>query len=168
MNRFLYTVLFFNLLLFAHTSTAQLDLSHQVISVSGKAATQGGRSYAYTVGEPFVFTLSSDSYKITQGFHQPDLYLPVSTYYPDFAEWNVEVYPNPATHEIHFRYSTEKEGLLSAQVFDVLGRIIVQDFPVNNPSDTEMDCSAWQPGVYFIQLKDRQSQSGATIRVIKV
>ena len=168
MNRFFYTVLFFVLLLFSHTSTAQLDLSHQVISVSGKAATQGGRSYAYTVGEPFIFTLSGNNNKITQGFHQPDLYRPVSTQHPDFAEWNLEVYPNPATHEIHFRYSTEKEGLLSAQVFDMLGRLIMQDFPVNNPSDTRMDCSAWLPGVYFIQLQDRQSQSGATIRVVKI
>lgn len=168
MNRFLYTVLSFILLLFSYTSTAQLDLSHQVISASGKTATQGGRTYAYTVGEPFVFTLSSNSYKITQGFHQPDLYRPVGTHHPDFAAWNLEVYPNPATHEIHFRYSTEKDGLLNAQVFDMLGRLIMQDFPVNNPSDTRMDCSAWQPGLYFIQIQDQQSQSNTTIRVVKI
>lgn len=168
MNRFLYTILFLSSLLITPPVSAQISLCHQVISSSGKAVTVGGRSYTYTVGEPFIMTLSANTYKITQGFNQPDLCIPVLTNDLDLAAWNLEVYPNPASDQIHIRYSTEKEGHLDARVFDLLGRTIVQNFSINNPSDTRMDCSAWQAGVYLIQIQDKQTQSSATLRVVKV
>ena len=168
MNRFLYTALFLILLIFSHKITAQIGLCNQVVSSTGKAVMLGGRSYTYTVGEPFILTLSTNFYKITQGFNQPDLCIPVITNDLDLADWKLEVYPNPASNQIHIRYAAEKEGKLSAQVFDLLGRTILQDFSIDNPNNTRIDCSAWQPGVYLIQIQDQQSQSSATVRVVKV
>jgi hypothetical protein len=49
-----------------------------------------------------------------------------------------------------------------------LGRAILQDFPIDHPNDTSIDCSAWQAGVYLIQIQDKQTQSSATLRVVKV
>ncbi|MCC6279259.1 MAG: T9SS type A sorting domain-containing protein [Saprospiraceae bacterium] len=168
MNRFLYTILIVTSLHFSQNLTAQIGLCHQVIASTGKAVSIGGRSYTYTVGEPFIMTLSTGVYKITQGFNQPDLCIPVLTNDLDLASWKLEVYPNPASDQIHIRYAAEKEGKLSAQVFDLLGRTVVQDFSIDNPNDTRMNCSTWQAGVYFIQIQDKQSQSSATVRVIKV
>lgn len=163
MNRLLYTAL---LLFFSYHITAQIGLCHQVISSSGKSVTLGARSYTYTVGEPFILTLSTNFYKITQGFNQPDLCIPLITNDLDLDAWKLEVYPNPASDQIHIRYSAEKEGKLSAQVFDLLGRTILQDFSIDTPYNTWLDCSAWQAGVYLIQILDKQTQSSATIRVI--
>ena len=168
MNRFLYTVLFLFFLSISHHITAQIGLCHQVIASTGKAVSVGGRSYTYTVGEPFIQTLSTNFYKITQGFNQPDLCIPVITNDLDLAAWKLEVYPNPASDRIHIRYSAERDGKLGAQVFDLLGRTILQDFSIDNAGNTSMDCSAWQPGVYFIQIHDVQSHASATVRVVKV
>ena len=168
MNRSLYIPLITCFFLFSKVLPAQIGICSQVIASSGKSATVGGRSYAYTVGEPFIFTLSTNSGKITQGFHQPDLCLPVLTNDLDLNAWKLEIYPNPATNLIHIRYSAEQKGQLTAQVFDLLGRSIVRDFPVDNPEDTQMDCSQWQAGVYLVRLQDPRTQSGTTVRMIRL
>jgi len=168
MNRSLYIPIITCFILLAKILPAQTGICSQVIASSGKSTTVGGRSYAYTIGEPFIFTLSANSNKITQGFHQPDLCLPVLTNDLDLNAWKLEIYPNPATSLIHIRYSSEQKGQLSAQVFDLLGRTIVQDFPVNNPDDTQMDCTTWQAGVYLVRLQDLRTQSSATVRIVRL
>lgn len=168
MNRFLYTAPFFIFFLLALPGSAQIGLCNQVIGSTGAAAVQGGRSYTYTVGEPFILTLSSTSYKITQGFHQPDLCVPVSTSDLDLEAWALEVYPNPATDLIHIRYSAEKKGRLQARVFDLLGHLVLDDFSIDQPDDTPINCGNWQAGVYFIELLDPQTHSSATVRVIRL
>ena len=168
MNRSIYLPIFVCFLLLSSFLPAQIGICNQVIASSGKAVTQGGRSYAYTIGEPFVFTLSANSYKITQGFHQPDLCLPVLTNDLDLAAWGLEIYPNPTAGMIHIRYDAQQKGQLSAEVFDLLGRSVVQDFPIDSPDDTQMDCTGWQPGVYLVRLKDPRTQTAATVRIIRL
>lgn len=168
MNRFLHIPIFISLISVPCLLSAQIGICNQVIAASGKAASQGGRLYTYTVGEPFILTLSGNSYKITQGFNQPDLCLPVLTNDLDLAEWQLEVYPNPATNQVHIRYSAEKKGRLRAQVFDLLGRTVVEDFPIDDPYDTQMDCSNWQAGVYMIRMQDSQTQAVASVRIVRL
>lgn len=168
MNRLLHIPIFISLLAVPSLLSAQIGICNQVIASTGKATMQGGRLYTYTVGEPFILTLSTESHKITQGFNQPDLCLPVSTSDLDLAEWQLEVYPNPATNLLHIRYSAEKSGRLRARVFDLLGRTVVEDFSINDPFDTQMDCSNWQPGVYLIRMQDPQTQAVATVRIVRL
>lgn len=168
MNRFLHLFFLLGLLCTTQYLSAQIGICNQVIASAGKATVQGGRMYAYTVGEPFIFTLTATSKIITQGFHQPDLCLPVLTNDLDINAWELEVYPNPASSVIHIRYSNEQKGQLSAQVFDLLGRPVIQQTTLDQPDGSTLDCSNWQAGVYLIRLQDNRTRSAATVRVIRL
>lgn len=168
MNRLLHIPIFLAIFTVPHFLSAQIGICNQVVASAGKSTMQGGRWYTYTVGEPVILTLSGNGSKITQGFNQPDLCLPVFTNDLNLADWELEIYPNPTANLIHFRYTAEKDGRLRARVFDLLGRTVVEDFSIDQPNDTPMDCSTWQPGVYLVQMQDPQTKAVATARIIRL
>ncbi len=167
MNRF---VLFaFLCCAFPALSQAQsIGICNQVLSASGKSAFEGGRYYAYTVGEPFILTLESATTDLTQGFHQPDLCLLVATSDLDLADWSIEVYPNPTSDFLHIQYSAGQNGILQATVYDVLGHLVVTSTPLSQPNGSQLDCTSWQAGVYFLQLRDPVTQATATVRFVRL
>lgn len=62
----------------------------------------------------------------------------------------VKLYPNPATDRIYFSTS---EKLLSVQIYDPAGRLVM----TSNPIHKIMDVSSLQPGVYLITVKTDKS-----------
>lgn len=126
---------------------------------------QGG--HAYTVGEVVIFTGSVGDFIFTQGFHQPEQTKIVSVDQPELADWNIEVFPNPATDRLTVRFSAERESALRVNVLDLLGRVILDASPLSEPTGSIIDCSLWQPGVYFLQLLDPQ-QAHATVRIVRL
>ncbi len=166
MNRFLSLALL--LCLSANISLAQdYETCIQVISASGKTGTQGGLTFTYTVGESVITTLSGSG-KLTQGFHQPELCMLVSTNDFDLVAWNVEVFPNPTADVLTVRYSGEKGGGLRASVFNLLGQVMLSGQILTRPDGSRLDCAAWQPGVYILQLQDPATLGVASMRFIRL
>lgn len=166
MNRSLFLALF--LCLLSNLSFAQdYENSIQVVSAAGKTGTQGGLTFHYTVGEPVITTLSGNTRKVTQGFHQPELGV-VSTYNPGLAAWNIEVFPNPTAEALTVRFSNEKGNTLRASVFNLLGQAILTDRPLTQPEGSRLDCAAWQPGVYILQLQDPATSGVASVRFVRL
>ena len=167
MNRFLLLVLLG--CTFPVFSRAQnIELCNQVLSAAGKSTFQSGRYYAYTVGEPFILTLEGATTEFTQGFHQPDFFLPVSTSDLDLVAWGIKVFPNPTADVLHIRYSADQDGWLEVSVFDVLGHLVVANTLLRQPDNSQLDCASWQAGVYFLQLRDPATQAFATVRFIRL
>lgn len=169
MNRFLIAALL--ACLFSTPSQAQsqdIDLCMQVLSSTGKSTVRAGRYYAYTVGESFIFTLEGQTTDFTQGFHQPDYCLLVSTSAVDLSDWEIQVFPNPTTDLLYIQYSADHNGRLEAVVFDVLGHLMINSTSLNQPEGSSIDCSTWQTGVYFLQLRDPVTQAVATVRFIRL
>ena len=167
MNRFLSFALF--LCLFSNRSLAQdYETCIQVISASGKTGTQGGLTFTYTVGEPVITTLSGDTRKLTQGFHQPELCTVVSTKDFDLADWDIEVFPNPTANVLTVRFSNAKGNTLRASVFNLLGQAMLTNRPLTQPEGSRLDCAAWQPGVYILQLQDPSTSGVASVRFIRL
>ncbi len=148
--------------------TQDIGLCYQVLASAGKSAVRAGRYYAYTIGEPFIFTLQGANTHLTQGFHQPEFCLLVSTQALDLADWQIEVFPNPTADFLHVRYSVERSSHLEASVFDVLGQLIVDDVSLAEPDGSLLDCTAWQAGIYFLQLRDPATQAVATVRFVRL
>lgn len=140
----------------------------QVISASGKTGTQGGLTFSYTVGEVVITTLVGDTRAVTQGFHQPDLCIPVSTKDIDLAEWGIEIFPNPTADFLTVRFSAEKGTELRASVFNLLGQAMIVGQNLNQASGSRLDCAAWQPGVYILQLQDPATLGSASVRFIRL
>ncbi len=57
MNRSLHLIFLLGFLSISHYLSAQIGICNQVIASAGKATVQGGRTYAYTIGEPFIFPI---------------------------------------------------------------------------------------------------------------
>jgi hypothetical protein len=167
MNRYLFLAL--SLCISPSISLAQgAEACVQVISATGLSATQGGLSFSYTVGEPVITTLSGNTRKVTQGFHQPELCKLVSTNNLDLVAWGIEVFPNPTTEAVTIRFSNEKGVQLRASVFNLLGQVIISDQPLTQPDGSRLDCAAWQPGVYILQLQDPVTRGVASVRFIRL
>lgn len=140
----------------------------QVIGATGKTGTQNGLTFTYTVGEPVIVTLTGSTRKVTQGFHQPDLCVPVSTDDLDLAAWGIEVFPNPTDGLLTVRFSAEQGNALQARVSDLLGRPLLSGRSLDQPDGSAIDCSAWQPGVYILQLQDPSTRKRAAVRFIRL
>lgn len=148
--------------------STDIDLCYQVVATSGKSVVRAGRYYAYTIGEPFITTLLGSPNHLTQGFHQPELCVLVATHDLDLADWQIQVFPNPTADFLHIQYSADHNGPLEAVVFNMLGQLMVKNIPLDQPDDSQLDCSTWQAGIYFLQLRDPATQAVATVRFIRL
>ena len=167
MSRLLLTTATWLLALF-YCAAQDARLFNQVVASTGNIAVQQGLSYAYTVGEVIIFTGSFDNFVLTQGFHQPEQTRIVSVDQPPLADWNIEVFPNPVSDRLTVRFSPEKGTALRVSVTDLPGRIILADQLLTEPNGSSLDCSAWQPGIYFLRIHDPQSRADATVRVVRL
>ena len=140
----------------------------QVIGATGKTGTQNGLTFTYTVGEPVITTLSGSTRKVTQGFHQPDLCVPVSTNDLDLAAWGIDIYPNPTADLLTVRFSAGQGNILQANVYDLLGRPMLNGRRLDQPDGSQLDCSAWQPGIYILELQDPSTRKRAAVRFIRL
>ena len=168
MNRVLY--LFFTATLAIPCAAQTYSKCNEVIGSAGFSATKNGNTWEATVGEAIIFTFSlpNRGRTLTQGFHQPDLCLTVSTDSDaEWAEWGIEVFPNPVSHILNIRFSGEKTGALLAQIFDPLGRLVRVDLPPVQSEGIAVDCGSWQPGIYALRLRDPQTNAVTAIRFIK-
>lgn len=167
MSRLLLTIAVWHLAL-TFSAAQDARLFNQVVASTGTFVTQQGLNYSYTVGEVVIPTLSVGNFTLTEGFHQPEQTKIVSVDQPDWEDWKIEAFPNPVTERLTVRFSSEKENTLLFGVSDLLGRVILERQPLPEPSGSFIDCTSWQPGVYFLQITDSLSRSGATVRIVRL
>ena len=167
MNRFILTTLLWLWVLYSGTAQ-DATLFNQVIGSTGHVAVQQGRTYAYTVGEVVIVTVGSDNRTLTQGFHQPEHTRIVSVGDPDFADWDINVFPNPVSEALTIRYSADKGSTLTATVVDLVGKVVLHNQPLSVPDGSTLDCHNWQPGVYFLILQDPVGRESSTVRIIRL
>jgi Secretion system C-terminal sorting domain len=165
MNRLLFLSF---LLLPIFCSSQTYSLCMQVIASNGGSGAQGNYNVSWTVGELAVSTLSGTDSKLTQGFHQPDVCTPVSTWNLDLEALSIEVFPNPTNAFLTIRYSDVENAALSLSAFDVLGTQVLSPMPLDTPSGNSLDISNWPPGVYFLKIMDNDSKAATTVRVIRL
>lgn len=140
----------------------------EVVASSGGQGIQSNRHIAWTIGEPFVQTQYGASYAITQGFHQPD---PCGANFvgtSELADWGISLFPNPTDGLALLRFSPEKNGVLLASAFDLLGRSLLEDLVLASPEGSAIDASSWPSGVYFLLLKDPISKTTAVFRLVRL
>lgn len=167
MNRLLLTAMLWHWAL-ANSSAQDATLFNQVIASTGKSAVQQGLIYTYTVGEAVIPTFTIGDYTLTQGFNQPEQTRIVSIDDPGFVDWQVEAFPNPVTSFLTIRYTAFPDRTLRVTVVDLLGRIVLANYLLDEPAGTQLDCRSWQPGVYLLRLEDATTHSTATARIVRL
>ena len=154
-----------------HGANAQnLSLCHQVIGVTGQSTTESGLHHTYTVGETVIFTLKKEGVDVvlTQGFHQPDVCLPVSTNNPEeWAGWDIQAYPNPVVDVLNVQYSAPDNSDLQGQIVSITGQV-VQDLTTLTQGGTTILCSDLSAGYYVLILRHKDRTSSVSIPFSKV
>ena len=145
-----------------------LSTCQQVIGTTGTAKTESGLRYAYTVGEPIIFTLKKPgvNVEITQGFHQPDVCLPVSGVTDaEWAGWDIQVYPNPATDFLQVLHASPNAKPLQAMVVNAEGKQISGVLTLSANGD-QIDLRQWVSGHYFMVMTHPDNGATATVQFV--
>lgn len=80
---------------------------------------------------------------------------------PDELE-RFRAYPNPFTDQLNLSGMEDQSGM-NYQVFDSQGHLIVKgEYP-----DVNIQTNSWQPGQYFVVLRDKSRQHHSVLKVIK-
>lgn len=149
-------------------SSQNYGLCMQVLASTGGSGAQGNYRVSWTVGELVIKTVSTIDYKVTQGFHQPDVCASVSTWNIDLELLGIEVFPNPTADFFSIRYTASENTSLQVAAFDVLGHQVLQESALDSPEGTLIDASNWIPGVYFLKIQERNSNATATVRLLRL
>ena len=100
----------------------------------------------FTIGETVIYSSSSSSSKLTQGFHQPFIGVVNITEHPSIS---INIFPNPTQGFVQI----EPQGDIKANVllFDSRGRVLV-DKEIRGVSS--VDLTSYQQGEYSIIIKN--------------
>jgi hypothetical protein len=145
-----------------------LNISAQeVISTGGDFYQQSNGSLSFTIGESVVETYSNGII-LTQGFQQ-DYENILST---DIltSENFFEVYPNPFSSEITIKYYPETTGEYSLELKDASGKVLYKGnffFSTSN-FNHQISVSSLTSGIYFLQLKQMNTEEIATFKLTKI
>lgn len=115
----------------------------EVISGGGTYTENPNGSIAWTIGEPVIDTYEGTSNHLTQGFHQPDVYV-LST--ENFVEIELSIYPNPTSDYIN----VVTDRPLQLRMFDESGKLVQQIDLVNN--NDQINVSGLSRGTYVLNF----------------
>ncbi|MFO7923564.1 MAG: T9SS type A sorting domain-containing protein [Bacteroidales bacterium] len=141
-------------------------LTPQVIASIGGFASNDAGSLSWTVGETFTATYSSDNLFLTQGFQQPD-FMVVSAENIIMPDFNVKVFPNPATDFIRVEWETPDQTEIHVELYDLVGRRISQEKSDNSVNHIQMDLQSFQRSAYLLKVYSKDGKFSKTYRIIK-
>lgn len=118
---FLSTLIFIS----AAISLNAQSIGPSTINAAGGSANIGNTTHEFSIGEmAVVSTASTSNIVITHGVLQP-LMKTTSIKDTDFFKQFLSLYPNPTQNVIYFQPSFKQGGLLSYQLFDIVGRLLI-------------------------------------------
>ncbi len=133
--------------------SAQPTLTRSVLGAAGGSAEGAGVHLDWTLGEPAVQTLSTSDRQLTQGFHQPLLWL---TSAPSLSpKRKVQAFPNPTVRELQLRRTVAAEPW-PGSLFDAAGRRLA-DF-IWRGAAHQVDMSDYPAGAYWLYFTPAQSE----------
>ncbi|HOZ29867.1 MAG TPA: PKD domain-containing protein [Bacteroidales bacterium] len=68
------------------------------------------------------------------------------------AENSVNVYPNPSTGFVNIQINDESVSNFNIEIYDALGRKIINEFSDNGPNEYIADLSSYPEGLYIIRI----------------
>ncbi len=141
------------LLLFFSVSFYGQVLHHQMISSQGvtkKIAT--GQIINQTIGQQSSIGTSNKEVIVMQGFQQSLWVNYIAS--NEKTEFSTTTYPNPFTDLINFQFSKPIEEDVSVFVFDISGRLVLQQKKMADNSILTIDLSKLPRSEYLVKLQN--------------
>jgi hypothetical protein len=151
-------------MLSAFTTHAQ-SISHQVVGSSGGDDPQMN-SLVWTIGEVAVSTVTGSGSMITEGFHQPSLYVEPLGANIGSGIIGISVYPNPFSVELLVKFNkTFNDG--RAVLYDLNGREVFQTSLDSGSEESRIDLSKLAAAAYILSVTTDETQISRSFRVVK-
>lgn len=141
------------------------NICMQVIGSNGLNAEQPGKQYNATLGEVMTVTSTDGSMTLTQGFHQPECATVMVSAHDLIDEWQIEVFPNPASAWLHVQYAHAGRNDLQIRTWSAAGAL-VSDWQITPPQSV-IDCSQYASGLYSLEIQDPETGRKTTVRFVK-
>ncbi len=143
--------------------SAGVTFAQEVISAAGETKSNSGYEVSWTVGEPAIQTLSSESNTLTQGFHQTELIITALDEITDLKNL-ISVFPNP-TH----RFAVVKYKNIPKQntyrLFNLSGKLL--ESKEINSTETQVDLARFAEGTYLLKIVQDNGNPLQTFKIIK-
>ena len=146
-----------------HLAKAQ-TLSPAVIPVAGTSGSTGTIQLDWTLGDVAVQTLRTNSGIMTEGFHQPILWV---TELPQTLAQQIQMSlaPNPVRSTLRITIGTEGQGNLHLVLTDVSGKPLQQMETPFAIGSRQLDLSGYPAGMYFLSVRE---ENGSLLKSYKV
>lgn len=143
------------LLLFCSTFYGQ-TLHHQMISSQGKSAVlSNGVLIKQTIGQQSISGNAKGEYMIVQGFQQ-NYWAKIVADSPLKNDLIVTTYPNPFVSQINFQFSKAIKDEMTVTVFDVSGRLIIQQMKYVEDGILSIDLARLPNAIYLVRLNNNE------------
>jgi hypothetical protein len=133
------------------------SVKRQCISSYGAVVTSVNTSVEQTAGQAFSTTTSYNSeVTVLQGFQQPASF-EIKTVKTVWPEINLQIYPNPTVYSVTLESEKAIEDAI-IRIVNTQGKLVfLRTFSQLN--NFEINCSAWDNGIYFISVSDRNNNN---------
>ena len=136
----------------------------QVIATAGEAFESTNYQLSFTLSEAVIESLQGQSYMLTQGFHQPKLWITSIHETPLISKLKITAFPNPATSFINVSATSELPKGSSYLVFNNLGSLVAKGDI--EPVKTKIPCSSFLPGNYLLRIVSN-NETLKTFKIVK-
>ncbi len=138
--------------------------AQSVLATSGLDVQKGGISISQTIGELAVSTFFSDTYALTQGFHQPNYTSSQVTVLPD-TPFSVSFWPNPAQEYVEIRIKNGYIETWLIELIDIQGVRLYHKETVDPVM--RISLTSFSAGIYHIRVTEKVSGICKTYKLIR-
>ncbi|MCV9387151.1 T9SS type A sorting domain-containing protein [Reichenbachiella ulvae] len=141
------------------------SIKRQTISSASASTQTGDLIVRQTVGQPYQTQTSTvDGLHVRPGFEQPNTFNVTYKAISSDFEFNVSLYPNPASSQITLA-SDRGLDYADVRVLDINGHLIYQE-AFDGFKGAEISCSEWRQGVYFLIVRNSSNQKHTSKLII--
>lgn len=130
-------------------------LHHQMISSQGQTIEMAdGTVIKQTIGQQSITGNSTNNYVVMQGFQQSfwAKYI-ASSEIIEIDGIKTITYPNPFTEKVNFQFSKPITDVITIYVFDILGRLIIEQKKESHNTILTIDLSFLPSSEYLVRLQ---------------
>jgi len=141
--------------------SAQTTTNTTFLGTSAQHAKTQSIQLSWSVGEPFVQTVSVASMQLTEGVQQANLRIKRIT--PESPNFQVKLFPNPTDGKVNIHLEEGLEENIKIQVFNANGNLVQNLEGVSKTSI--LDIANFPSGLYFVKVI--QANDFQTFSIIK-
>ena len=148
------TILLIPLAVAAMTGVHAQSVGPGTLNATGGSTIIGSQEFEWSVGEmTMVTTFTASNVIVTQGVLQPSDAMTAVPPSPTLAGL-LQVFPNPASSVVNFRYTSSSEGTLDYRLIDMTGKVISsQTMKVKQgTNEQQVDLTSLACATYFLEI----------------